>query len=71
FPVIHCTDPFAADPVPGAIAYYRLHGVPPGEKDVPLSVYRRRLTLPRGKSRSRHPGQPRSVLHVQQHLDVG
>ena len=32
FPVIHCTDPFAADPVPGDITYYRLHGAPPGEK---------------------------------------
>ncbi len=30
--IIHCVDPFAASPRPGAVAYFRLHGAPPGER---------------------------------------
>ncbi|MCK4476592.1 MAG: hypothetical protein KAU16_07680 [Methanophagales archaeon] len=37
--IIHCVDPFVGDPVTPGFAYFRLHGLPAGEKNVSLYLH--------------------------------
>jgi len=36
--LVHCVDPFAREPVTKGVAYFRLHGCPPGENPPPAEA---------------------------------